>query len=140
VRFLQAQGLTQCGGQLFQYRSLGDPDNLPVLEHRRTRDEDGFDSTDLPSMHHGIDHRDRRIQVRIGEMVPGHEDQISRLAWLQTANQISETRCLSAIFCRHLQDLGRGWYPVVHAGLAMQPQDQAHLLQHVTIIVDPGLI
>jgi hypothetical protein len=117
-----------------------DPDNLPVPEHRRTRDEDGFDSGDRASMHHGINHRDRRIQVRISEMAPGHEYQIGGLPWLQGANQTSETRGLGAIFGRHLQDLGRGWYPVVHARLAMQPQDQAHLLQHVTIIIDPGLI
>ena len=140
VCLLRAQGLTQYGCQLFQHRSLGDPDNLPVPEYRRTRNEDGFDSRDLAAMHHGIDHRDRRIQVRIGEMVPWHEDQIRRLPWLQGANQISETCRLGAIFRRHLQNLGRGWYPVVHARLAMQPQDQAHLLQHVTIVVDPSLI
>ena len=42
VCFLQAQGLMQGGGQLFQHRGLGDPDNLPIPEHRHTRDEDGF--------------------------------------------------------------------------------------------------
>ena len=73
-------------------------------------------------------------------MVPGHQHQVRRLAWLQGANQTGETRRLGTVLCGHLQDLGRGWYAIVHTRHAMQPQDQAHLLQHITIIVDPGLV
>ena len=41
---------------------------------------------------------------------------------------------------RHAQDLWAGRDDVLHPGYAMQAQHQANLLQHITIIVDPGLV
>ena len=91
-------------------------------------------------MHDRVHRRGGRIEVRRGEAPPGQQHEVGRLAGREAPDPVAEAGGGGPTRRRHLEDLSRGGHPVVHAGHAVQPEHEPHLLEHVAVVVDARLV
>jgi S1-C subfamily serine protease len=140
ARFLGAERRAKRGGQLFEDGGLVDPGEAASFEHHLARHHHGVDGRGPRAVHHGIHRGGVRGEVGRGHARPGHRHEIGRPAGFEDTDAVAKPGRCGPTGRRHPEDLGTRGDHVLHSGHAVQPEDEAHLLEHVPIVVDAGLV
>src|SRR5260370_14914771 len=127
--------------QLLQRRVAVDTGEPPVLVDDLARYHDEVDGLDARSLDHRVENRGFRVEIGVGDLVPIDEDEIGSLANGETADPAAKGCRHRATEGRHAQNLTNARDIVlIHSRYAMGAQHHAHLLEHVTVVVDAGLV
>ncbi len=118
-----------------------DPREAPVrVEHLALAQHRG-DAAGLGPLDHRVEERRLRVEIRIGDLVPVDQDEVGALADLDRAEAVAVGGGAGAADGRHPQHLRHARHVgLVHAGHPVGAQHEAHLLEHVAVVVDAGLV
>ena len=70
----------------------------------------------------------------------GQQHEVSRAAGGERSDAVAEGRRRGAVLGRHAQDLARRSAHRHPCRDAVQPEHETHLLEHVAVVVDAGLV
>jgi hypothetical protein len=89
----------------------------------------------------GVEDRGFRVEIGVGELVPVDQHEIGRLADRQGADMAAIGGRRRTANGGHAQYLARARdVLLIHPRNPVRAQHHAHLLQHVAVVIDPGLV
>src|SRR5260370_40273258 len=127
--------------QLAQCWVMIDAGEPSVAVHYLACHHDKVHGVGAPPLDHSVEYRSFRVEVGIGDLVPIDKDEIGGPADSQASDPAAKGRRHRAASGCHTQNLADARnIRLVHSRYAMGAQHHAHLLEHVTVVVDAGLV